>query len=190
MLPALLALALLGREAEAGAPEHAPGDEHGSESDHPGQHHADHPWLVGVKLGFLSILEPREEALAVDYLPAALIGVFVERTLVHEWLELELSVPIGVGLPHEPALFVPIDLHFKKPFHPSPRWSPYLAIGPILDLLIRPELEVFGGLSFALGTYLWFSRRVGLDLELDYNIVFESAPVHELLFAVGPAFRL
>lgn len=160
---------------------------------HPGHHHAEYPNLLGVRVGYLSILTPSEgegEG-GVELRPAVFAGLSYERTLIHEWLELEVSVPLAVVFAEDTELALPMDLHLKKPFHPSPRVSPYLALGPTVDLTVTPELRAAFGASFAVGTYLWPTPRVGVDVELDYNLVAEAGrPVHELLFAVGPVFRL
>lgn len=182
-----LPLALTSRPALAAGPlDCAP--------DHPGRNHAEFPWLVGAKVGYLSIIEPAEgpeDSQALVYTPAVVVGLFFERTLIHSWLEIELSVPVGFELASDPKVFLPIDFHFKKPFHPSPRVSPYIGVGPTMDLVLRPEVEVFGGLSTTVGSYVWLSPRVGLDIEVDYNLVFERTElVHEVLVSIGPAFRL
>lgn len=159
--------------------------------DHPGRHHAYHPWLFGTKAGPLTVVAPETADRERETFVAGVAGVFLERTLIHSWLEIEVSVPIAVGSGEKAPLFVPLDLHLKKPFHPSPRASPYVAVGPTMDILIRPERRVFAGVSLAAGTYVWFSERIGMDLEVDYNVVVEGgAPVHELLFALGPVVRL
>lgn len=156
--------------------------------EHPGHHHAAHPNLVGARVGFLSVLEDDE---GVAYIPGILVGLSYERTLVHEWLEVELSVPVAVLWgPDHTLVALPMDLHFKKPFHPSPRWSPYVALGPAFDLLVAPDTRIFFGASVAVGTYVWPTRRVGVDVEVDYNVISERGrPVHELLLAAGPVIR-
>ena len=157
--------------------------------DHPGHHHAVYPNLLGAKVGFLSVFEDDE---GTAYIPGFLGGVSYERTVVHEWLEIEVSVPVAVLFASDKTLVAfPIDLHFKKPFHPSPRVSPYVALGPAFDVLVAPEARIYFGGSVAVGTYVWATRRVGIDIELDYNVVAERGrPVHELLLAVGPVFRI
>ena len=157
--------------------------------DHPGHHHAEYPNLIGVRAGLLSIFATPEAEL--EYRPAFFVGLSYERTLIHNWLELEISVPVALIFEAQTKVALPIDLHFKKPFHPSPRVSPYIALGPAFDFEVHPDARVFFGGSVAVGTYVWPSRRVGVDIEVDYNIVAEEGrPVHELLFAVGPVFRL
>lgn len=156
--------------------------------DHPGHHHAAYPNLFGVRVGYVSIIEPAEEG--AQYVPGFLAGVSYERTLIHEWLEMEASVPVAFGFSEDTTIALPIDVHLKKPFHPSPRVSPYVALGPAFDLQIEPELRVLFGGSAAVGTYVWPSRRVGIDIEFDYNLVVDRGElVHELLLAVGPVFR-
>jgi len=158
------------------------------QEEHPGHHHAARPNLVGARVGFLSVLADKGE---LEYLPGLLIGVSYERTVIHEWLEIEASIPVAVLFDGAQRLVaLPIDLHFKKPFHPSPKVSPYVALGPAFDVLVAPELKVFFGGSLAVGTYVWPTPRVGIDIELDYNVVAEDrTAVHELLLAAGPVLR-
>ncbi|MEM6295477.1 MAG: hypothetical protein AAGA54_29655 [Myxococcota bacterium] len=168
-------------------PESAEGDGEG-EGTHPGQHHADHPNVVGLRIGYLGVIEPGSEE--TETRSALFIGLSYERTVIHEWLEVELSTPVAISFDDDPLLSFPIDVHLKKPFHPAPWVSPYVAVGPTFDVTIRPETAVFFGGSFAVGTYIWPSSRVGIDVELDYNIVAEDGrAIHEVLFAAGPVLR-
>ncbi|MEM9691007.1 MAG: hypothetical protein AAGA56_00545 [Myxococcota bacterium] len=164
---------------------------HGREAETPeahlGQHHEDHPNLIGSRVGLWGVAE-REHGETV-YRPGFFVGLSYERVILHDWLEVEVSVPLATLEAEEPELIMPMDLHFKLPFHPDPSLSPYLAAGPALDLILRPDLEVFPGISFAVGTYWWITDRIGFDFEVDYNLVFEDELVHELLFATGPVYR-
>lgn len=139
------------------------------------------------------ILEPIEgQADELDTIGAGMIGLFYERSVLHEWLEIEISIPIGAGRNEgETEIFMPIDVHFKKPFHPAPWIAPYIGLGPAFDVFLAPEPEIYFGGSVAIGTYIWPHRaNVGIDIEFDYNILaFEGAPAHEFLFAVGPVWR-
>ena len=170
----------------ARAAEHEP--EAQNLENHPGRHHAEHPNVLGVRVGFLSRLEPEDRQLT--YEPGAFFGLSYERTLIHEWLEFEVSAPVAVLFGEQTGLALPIDVHLKKPFHPVGWASPYLAVGPTFDVNLRPERAVYFGASFAAGTYLWPTPRIGVDIEFDYNIVAEDGrAVHELLLATGPVFR-
>ncbi|MEM6992177.1 MAG: hypothetical protein AAF721_16825 [Myxococcota bacterium] len=159
------------------------------EEDHPGHRHAAFPNLVGARVGYLSVLESPQQR--VEYAPGILFGLSYERTVIHEWLELEIAAPVAFVFSEERIIALPIDVHFKKPFHPSPRVSPYVAVGPAFDVQIKPEAAVFFGASIALGTYVWPASRVGLDIEVDFNLAAERwHPVDLPLVAVGPVFRL
>jgi hypothetical protein len=155
---------------------------------HHGAHHADHPNLVGMRAGYLTIFEGEGRALRA--LPGLLVGLSYERVILHDWLEVELSVPFATFGFEEPLLVMPMDLHFKIPFHPAPHVSPYVAFGPAVDVKLRPERDVFFGASSAVGTYVWSADQLGVDVEVDYNVVQEGEIiVHELLLAMGPVFR-
>jgi hypothetical protein len=160
----------------------------GQVEPHDGQHHATYPNLFGLRVGYLSVIERR--AAVTEYTPGLLAGASYERTLIHGWLEIEASVPVAVILTSDTIVALPIDAHLKIPFHPSPAWSPYVAAGPAMDVQVEPDTDVFFGASFAIGTYVWASDQVGIDVEVDYNIVVEDGePVHEILVAVGPVVR-
>ncbi len=159
------------------------------EPEHPGHRHAAHPNLLGFRVGYLSVWGEKDGEL--EQASAFLAGVSYERTVIHEWLEIEVSVPLAVIFEEETILALPMDLHFKKPFHPVPQISPYLALGPAVDVEVSPQTRAFFGGSFAVGTYVWPSTRVGLDLEVDYNVVaVDGRPAHEFLVAIGPVLRL
>ncbi len=153
--------------------------------EHPGRRHAEYPNLVGAKLGYLSLWEPEPEG--TRYVPAGFVGVFAERAVVHNWLEVELTA--GVGFTAD-KLSIPIDLHFKKPFHPTHWLAPYVGVGPLLAVVLEPRARLWWGATTTVGAYVWLGERIGLDVELDYNIaVFRRAVGHDLLVAVGPVGR-
>ncbi len=159
------------------------------EEEHPGHHHARFPNVLGVRAGFLSVFDPGPDERGLY--PGFLAGISYERTLVHEWLELEISVPVAIVTGEETVVGLPIDLHLKKPFHPSPRFSPYVALGPAFDIEVRPQRRLAVGGSLAAGTYVWLSSQVGFDVELDYNLVaLEGRPIHGAFVAAGMVFRL
>ena len=158
-------------------------------TEHPGHHHAAYPNLAGVKLGYWSMIPGGAEA-QPRYVPGIQVGLFYERTLIHSWLELEVSAPLGLAFAKGVEVFLPLDIHLKKPFHPTPRLSPYVAAGPTFDFKLHPEVKLFFGGSLAVGLYVWISPRVGIDTEVDYNFVAEDHGItHELLVAVGPVVR-
>jgi len=153
-------------------------------------HHKERPNLVGLRVGYLGV----SEAAAADereFLSFVFVGVSYERTLIHERLEAEVSVPVALPTGDEGNTTMPIDLHFKVPFHPIESLSPYVAAGPSLELVFADaQTEALFGLSFAAGTYCWFTPRVGVDVEVDYNLVFRDGEQdHEILVAVGPVLR-
>ena len=71
-----------------------------------------------------SVFEREDEELNVT--PGLYVGLSYERVVVHNYLEIEISVPLAVLAEGEGQLSMPVDLHFKLPFHPSPDVSPYL----------------------------------------------------------------
>lgn len=155
--------------------------------------HAEEPSnLLGFKAGPMLVLEPsHDDTHSMVSIPAGFAGVFFERTLVHDWLELEVTVPVGMAeVEGRTVLFVPLDIHFKKPFHPLPWLAPYVGAGPALDIFVH-EAKVYAGGSFTAGAYIWPGHQhVGVDVELDYNVLaFEGSAAHEMLFACGPVWQ-
>ncbi len=168
---------------ELGLPNSASATEHG-------RHHREMPNLGGAKIGHMSIFEPSEHG-GTTHESRLAIGLFYERVLLPGWLEVELTGLGDITLeePYE-VTFLPFDLHFKKPFHPSPSWTPYVGLGPAMDVTANSEPEVFFGGSLVAGAYLWFKPHFGLDLELDYNFIREEGEwVHQIMPALGPVVR-
>ncbi len=177
----------LGVASEADAQE--PTSVHTEQADE-GEHHPSTRNLLGVRIGYLHAAFNRDGSLV--RIPGILAGLSYERTIVPRWLEIEISAPVAVLLEDEHTIVaVPIDVHFKKPFHLSPRVTPYVGIGPALDIEVAPELKLFYGGSLAVGTYVWFNDSVGLDVEADYNLVVKDDQTlgQELFLAAGPVVR-
>ena len=148
------------------------------------------PNVVGFKAGPMVVLEPTEDRLATG--TVGFVGVFYEREVLPQWIDLEITVPVALGRRgNEAEVFFPLDLHVKKPFHPGPRFAPYVGLGPALDVFVAPELKVMAGGSLALGTYLWPRHaHVGFDVDLDYNVLeVDGRAAHEFLLAFGPIWH-
>ncbi|MCA9658300.1 MAG: hypothetical protein KC486_08145 [Myxococcales bacterium] len=114
------------------------------------------------------------------------VVVFYERELIAEWLELELNV--GMVSSHE-GLRVPIDLLAKKPFHLAKRATLYLGVGPSLELFTDGQPPL-GGVTGGLGSYLWFTRSFGVDVEIDYTAHFLLPGIEHVVTAgLGPVLH-
>ncbi len=147
--------------------------------------HEERPNLVGLELGAVGRAQRSE--LAVH--PDLLLGVFVERVLVPGWLELELELPLRVGPGAQRSL--PSAAFLKKPLHPAPRVSPYLGLGPSLEIGLRRHAPVVAGISGVAGTYVWTSPRFGLDLDIGVDLGFAAQrPELTVIVALGPVWRL
>ena len=154
-----------------------------------GEHHEEYPNLLGLKLGHLSMWEFEEDQR--KYSQFSLAAGSYERVVIPGWLELELTVPVAVSLDESSSILFPIDLHLKKPFHPSAAFSPYVALGPAVDIRVRPEMDLAFGVSMAIGTYWWTLSTLGVDLEIDYNVVTEAGSAGAFLaISDGPCFPL
>jgi hypothetical protein len=143
--------------------------------------HTEHStWLVGAKGVQLNIFPEGGESAS-----GAGAGVFVERSLVPGWVEVELSVSL-VAIESEAVL--PVDILFKKPFHFG-AFCPYVALGPTVSIVLEEGTRVFAGGAAVAGFYWWWTDHVGLDVEVDYAILSEEGLQQELTFAAGPTLR-
>lgn len=189
-------LAGLSASPEAAADPQGTGGSAGrasTETDHPVVHAHDvmpcplhYHNVFGLKLIGVAAVPHHEPR---DVGPQGGFGIFYERTLVPEWLELELSANIlwtRTG-PH-----VPLDVVFKKPFHVSHRFDPYVGIGAAVTLGLGEERFVAPGIVGTVGWYTWINARWGWLVEFDYAASAEPAPegwVHEIEGTTGPLVR-
>ena len=112
------------------------------------------------------------------------VSIFYERELIAHWLEIEPNIALIDG---SAGMQVAIDLLFKKPFHISRRLTPYLSLGPALELFAKKEHSPLLGLTGGLGLYLWLGRDFGLDLEIDYTLHFLRPGLeHVTTLGIGP----
>lgn len=171
-------------DGEYGEHAHDEHDEH-DDMGH-GRRHAMHPNLFGAKFGYISLFAPHEGE--YEHVPLGYAGLFYERSVIHNWLEIELTVAGAFGARE---LAMPVDLYFKKPFHPAPWITPYFGGGPHLDVIFQPDGPlVLGGACLTLGFYAWFSERWGIDFDIDYAVAANRALVfHDVLAAIGPVAR-
>ncbi|MEM6991019.1 MAG: hypothetical protein AAF721_10990 [Myxococcota bacterium] len=82
---------------------------------------------------------------------------------------------------------------FKKPFHVSHRFDPYVGLGGAARFGLGDEPFVAPGIVATTGFYTWINTRWGWLIELDYAASREPEPqgwVHELEFTTGPLLRL
>lgn len=205
--PPLLAIAIaLSEPALPAAPPAAeaparpaaapPRARHDCDCTHGGTHKEHTRNLVGAKFYNINIFEvgSRDEAgelepgtRPVTVYPMLGAGLFYERELVRNWLEIELNV-LFLTDPH--ATIVPIELFFKKPWHVHRSVTPYVGAGPTLDILLEERRPfVFFGLSATAGAYFWITRSFGFDLDIAYTLVFERIPAHELGLGFGPVIH-
>lgn len=168
---------------------------HGESTIHRSPHLEHTEWIVGAKVVQFNAWETEtEEADGEEPARKRNVtlngvggGVFVERSLLRHFFEIELSVS---AIAVEGDVTIPMDLLLKKPFHLGPYVNLYLAIGPALSIDIKDdETDTSGGIAFATGTYYWFDDHLGVDLDLDYTLVFKDDLAHELAISIGPAWR-
>ncbi len=115
------------------------------------------------------------------------VSVFYERELVPKWLEIEVNVGLIDGAA---GLQLPIDLLLKKPFHLHRRVTPYISIGPAIELFPRGDRPPLPGITGGVGAYLWLSRDFGLDIELDYTAhVLSPGLEHVITLGLGPVLH-
>ncbi len=129
------------------------------------------------------------------------VGGFVEVSAVHGELELELA---GRVLFEEGKLQIPVELLFKKPWDRGP-FRFFMGVGPaaIFGVTLADEHAgedaqaaeagpsgVHFGFSGVAGLTWWMRPRLGLNAELNYNIVIDHGASHELGASLGVVFAL
>jgi opacity protein-like surface antigen len=94
---------------------------------------------------------------------------------------------------------VPVDLLLKLAFHATHELHPYLGVGP--GVVLSKEAAVEGSTEapawkthFAIaavgGAHYWFSEYAGVQVQLDYNLVFADKATSELGGELGLVFHL
>ena len=139
--------------------------------------------LFGVRAIGVAAFEQGER----DATPEGGFGLAYERTLIQRWLELEVSTN---ALFAEDGVVLPLDIVFKKPFHVSHRFDPFLGLGAVVAFGVGEERFGAPGAIASGGMYVWASPRWGASFELDFAAVREPhAWLYELEFAMGPVLR-
>ena len=183
--------AIEGHPGDGHAAENHAGGEHEDESHH-GEGHGEghgesgeeeahgHMWHAGVTGAF-------NYSSATGEGSHGGVGAFVEYSLIHEVLEVELGVHL---FPGADASALPIDLLFKHPFELSERIHPFVGLGPT----IVPRFgsaggkTLFGGVVEA-GSYFWLTHHVGLLAQVAYNLLGGAGEVvHEFQADGGVVF--
>lgn len=149
--------------------------------------HLDHTtWIVGAKIVQFNAWNPGDGESPNETVNAIGGGLLIERTLLEGWLEIELSV---AGVDTDEGTAVPIDLLLKKSFEFG-RINPYVGIGPSISVdIVDGEAETSAGCAFAIGTYIWMSDHVGIDVDVDYALVSNRGAAQELTLSLGPVLR-
>ena len=152
-----------------------------------GEHKEHTANLMGTKGLALTTITPARDGEGPSAVPHFGASLFYERELVTGWLELEFNVAL-VSAPG--GLAIPIDVLLKKPFHVNRHVTPYIGLGPAFEIEVLEEPEFFGGVTAATGLYVWFSRTVGIDVELDYTARFGREGVaHGMGGGMGPVIH-
>jgi len=87
------------------------------------------------------------------------------------------------------GVVVPVDVLFKKSLELG-RFNPHVAIGPSISIdVVDGAAETSVGCAFALGSYIWLSDHVGIDVDLDCALVSKDGVAQELAVSLGPVFR-
>lgn len=113
--------------------------------------------------------------------------MFYERAFFHHRVEAELNAIVAST---EGGVRVPIEAIVKVVFRdPSASLRPFVGAGPALHLLLAEEKDAFFEVAATLGFVYWFSESIGLDVEVDYGMVFEEELVHEVGPSLGPVLK-
>lgn|GEM_PF-1302233 len=157
-----------------------------AETVHASPHLEHTTWIVGARLVQFNAWNPGDGESPSETVNGVGGGLFIERTILDGWLELELS---AAGVATGDGTVVPVDVLFKKSFEFG-RVNPYVAIGPTISIdVVGGEAETSAGCAFALGSYVWLSEHVGVDVDIDYALVSKHRTGQELTVSLGPVLR-
>lgn len=150
----------------------------GEAAEEPNGHHH----VVGLKGSYLAGFSHGE----VHHLGGG--GVFLETSVIHHWLELELGVR---GLANAHDLAFPIDVLLKLPFYASDAVHPFIGAGPTIVLGFEEGVgtSFHAGGAFTVGSYFWPWSWGGFVVEGNYNLISHDGLVHEVGPNLGFAYR-
>ncbi len=158
-------------KAHGEAQAEAHGEAHG-QGHHGGVHEVHHRYLAGVFGVVLGALAEEGTTAHVG------VGAFFEMLVIPNWLEIELSTRV---LSAETGVELPIELLFKKPFHLTHWFHPFIGIGPALvPAFLEEGNSVHGGGASTIGAYFWLTSDLALLAEFNYNLIYDKGLVHEL----------
>jgi hypothetical protein len=157
-----------------------------AETIHASPHLEHTTWILGAKLVQFNAWNPGDGESPNQTVTGVGGGLLIERTVVEGWLEVELSAS---GVVTGEGVAVPIDVLLKKSFEFG-RLNPYLGLGPSISIdIVDGEAEVSPGCAFAVGSYIWITDHVGMDIDLDYALVSNHGVAQELTVSLGPVVR-
>jgi hypothetical protein len=153
--------------------------------------------LVAVKLAYLRIDIPGEDAEPAEggeagaegegeLLQRPGIAISYERVLVPGWLEAEITALFAPGAG---GLTLPVDLVLKKPFEFSHEWEAFVGLGLATEWFEAGEQETAYGLGTQLGAHYWLDEHFAIEVEGEYNLLLHPETAHEVVAAIGGAFR-
>jgi hypothetical protein len=186
----------MGLAAPALAAEAA--DEHAALAEKSSEEEAELANLVAVKLAYLRIDIPGENAEPAEggegeggegegeLLQRAGVAISYERVLVPGWLEAEVTALFAPG---EGGLTLPVDLVLKKPFEFTHEWEAFVGVGLATEWFEAGEQETAYGLGTQLGGHYWLDEHFALEVEGEYNLLLHPETAHEVVAAAGGAFR-
>jgi hypothetical protein len=163
-----------------------------------GTHDAAYSNTIGVKAVNLNAVHDAEPAEGEEHAveeaeteteisPHFGVALFYERAILHHLVELELN---GMFVNLDDGFTVPVEGVVKLVLGDSQGTVvPFIGVGPGVQFVRAEHNETFFQVVAVAGAYVWFTDQVGLDIELDYGMVFEEHIVHEFGPSIGPVFR-
>jgi hypothetical protein len=111
-------------------------------------------------------------------------GLFIETTVFHDLLELELGVVLTTPGDTPAFAFEPL---LKLPLHAGSFADPYLGAGAVV--FHDREHGTRAGVQAAVGTYFWLTHRWGIDVDMTLAVVPGREVIYELATGAGPVVR-
>jgi hypothetical protein len=156
-------------------------DSHGDEDDvsHEEKHEIHQRFFVGIKGTALA-------SVGHDAFGMFGTGIFFDVAVFHDWLKIEVVTRF---LRSSHGTVVPVELMFKKPFHPSDRVILFYGLGPgVAFHFAHEEKHIYPTIASVFGTYIWITDHVGINFESISSLVFEDSLVSENGFGIGVVF--
>jgi hypothetical protein len=114
------------------------------------------------------------------------VGLAYERTLVHGWLNAQLS---GLAFATAEGWELPAGLLLEMPWEWTDQIEAYLGAGLAVDVLRESKLSPHLGVAASTGIFAWASERLGVNVDVEYRWLPNEQLVYDLTIGAAAAVR-